>query len=395
MRPVDYLRLILRTLLAYGGRSLLTTLGIAIGIAAVVLLTAIGDGGKRFVLDQFTQFGTHLIAVIPGKSQTFGLSGAVIGTTRPLTLADARALERLPEIEALTPMVMGNVELEIDGRTRRTTLFGVGPQMPRVWRFPVASGRFLSPGNRLFAVLGTTVRHALLPRRPALGKRIRIAGQGYRIIGIMTSKGKVLGFDMNDAVYVPVERALALFDREGLMEIDLLYHPHLDSRTVARKIRRVLIRRHGQEDFTLITQKQMLETLGSVLDVLTLAVAALGGISLVVGGIGIFTLQTVAVTERRSEIGLLRALGARRRQILVLFLGEALSLALLGAAAGVSTGAIGVWIIAWRVKEIPATLQPDYALLALATAVGVGLLAGALPAWRAARLDPIVSLRAE
>ncbi len=395
MRPADYLWLIFRTIQDYGGRSFLTVLGVAIGIAAVVLLTAIGDGVKRFVLNQFTQFGSHLIAVIPGKSQTFGISGAVIGTTRPLTLADALALERLPQIEAVTPMVMGNVEVESDGRTRRTTLFGVGPDLPRVWHFPVASGRFLPPGNRPFAVLGTTVRRTLLARRPFLGKRVRIAGQGYRIIGVMSPKGKVLGFDMNDAIYVPVRRALVLFNREGLMEIDLLYDSRFDAETVAQKVRQLLIRRHGQEDFTLITQKQMLETLDSVLDVLTLAVAALGGISLLVGGIGIFTLQTVAVTERSSEIGLLRALGARRHQILVLFLGEALLLAFFGAVAGILIGAGGAWIIAWRIEEIPATIQPSYSLLAVGMALLVGLVAGALPSCQAAKLDPIVSLRAE
>ncbi|BCX89589.1 putative ABC transport system permease protein [Methylomarinovum tepidoasis] len=395
MRPADYLRLILGTLRAYGSRSLLTLSGIAIGIAAVILLTAIGGGVQRFVLAQFTQFGTHLIAVTPGKSQTFGLSGALIGTVRPLTVEDAEALRRLPLIEGVVPMVMGNVEVEAAGRSRRTTLFGVGPDLPRVWRLPVAAGRFFPPGNRPLAALGATVRRALFGGRPALGRRLRIGGESYRITAVMQPKGKMLGFDLDDAVYVPVRRALALFDREGLMEIDLLYRSDADVHRVVERVRRLLIQRHGREDFTLITQDQMLETLGSVLEVLTLAVAALGGVSLLVGGIGILTLQTVAVAERRAEIGLLRALGARQRQVLLLFLGEALALALAGALLGLLAGLAGAGLIAWQVAEIPARIDWRYALAALGLAGSVGVAAGTIPAWQATRVDPVTSLRGE
>ena len=395
MRGIDYFFLIFKSVTAYGSRSFLTGLGIAIGIAAVVLLTAISGGVERFVLAQFTQFGTHLIAVTPGKSQTFGASAALISTVRPLTVNDARALRRLPYALGVVPMVMGNVEVKTGEHTRRTTLYGVGPELPKVWQMRPAVGRFLPPGNRPLVVLGTKVRHALFGTRSPLGRRLRIAGESYRIVGVTAPKGKMLGFDLDDAVYIPVKRALGIFNRESLMEIDILYRPELNSNQVVKRVRELLLRRHGQEDFTLITQDQMLETLGSILDVLTMAVGTLGGISLVVGGIGILTIQTVAVTERRGEIGLLRALGARRRQILLLFLGEAMLLALLGGSAGLAIGSGGAGLIALFVPEIPARVHWDYALLAEAIAISVGLISGVMPAWRASRLDPVVSLRAE
>ncbi len=395
MHSLDYLFLILKSVTAFGGRSFLTGLGIAIGIAAVVLLTAISGGVERFVLAQFTQFGTHLIAVTPGKSQTFGASAALISTVRPLTVDDARALRRLPYVLGVVPMIMGNVEVKTTERTRRTTLYGIGPELPRVWQMHPAVGRFLPPGDRPLVVLGAKVRQALFGPRSPLGRRLRIAGESYRIIGVMAPKGKMLGFDLDDAVYIPVKRALGIFNRESLMEIDILYRPELKSSRVVEKVRELLLRRHGQEDFTLITQDQMLETLGSILDVLTMAVGTLGGISLVVGGIGILTIQTVAVTQRRGEIGLLRALGARRRQILLLFLGEAMALALLGGSAGLAIGSGGAGLIALLVPEIPARVHWNYALLAEGIAVGVGLISGVFPAWRASRLDPVESLRAE
>lgn len=395
MRSLDYLSLILGSVRAYGERSFLTGLGVAIGVAAVILLTALGEGVQRFVLNQFTQFGTHLIAVTPGRSQTFGISGALIGTVRPLTVADAEALRRLPQVVGVVPMVMGNVEVKGAGLSRRTTLFGVGPDLPEVWRLPPALGRFLPPGNHPLAALGATVRRELFATQPVLGQRLRIAGEGYRIVGVMTPKGRMLGFDLDDAVYVPVERALGLFHRDGVMEIDLLYRADAETSIVAEKVRALLQHRHGREDFTLTTQDQMLQTLSSILDVLTLAVGALGAISLAVGGIGILTIQTVAVNERQAEIGLLRALGAHRRQVLVLFLGEAALLALIGGLGGLIIGSSGTWLTAALVPELPARMHWGYTLLAEGIAVGIGLGAGAFPAWRAASLDPVASLRAE
>lgn len=380
------------------GRSLLTVTGIAIGVAAVVLLTAIGEGVHRFVLAEFTQFGTNLIAVAPGKTSTMGMSGAMISNVRPLSMADARALEQVPDVDAVVPVVQGNAAVEWGGRSRRTMVFGAGAKVPEIWAMRPVIGRFLPDGAgaaRAFAVLGAKLADELFKGVSPLGARVRVGGEPYRVIGVMGRKGQMLGFDLDDTVFIPVERALAMFDRDSLMEIDLLYDRAADSDAVAERVRAMLQRRHGSEDFTITTQDQMLEVLGSVLDVLTAVVGALGGISLAVGGIGILTIMTIAVRERRREIGLLRALGAQRGQILMLFLLEAVLLALLGGILGLAVGVGGAWLIGALVPALPTETAWNFVIIAEVVAVLIGLVAGVLPALRAAALDPVAALHEE
>jgi putative ABC transport system permease protein len=228
-----------------------------------------------------------------------------------------------------------------------------------------------------------------------LGKRVRIGGETFRVIGSMESKGQLLGFDIDDAVYIPTSKAMALFNRESLMEIDLLHATGSTSTTVAEQIKNILQTRHGREDFTVTTQEKMLEVLGGVLNTLTIAVGALGGISLLVGGVGILTIISISVNERTGEIGLLRAMGVERHQILTLFLGEAVALAAIGGVAGLGLGIGGSWLFSLLVPALPSHTSWGYVLAAELLAVLVGVLAGVIPARRAAGLHPVEALRAE
>jgi len=395
----DFFHLTASSVIAQRLRSALTALGIAIGIAAVVLLTAIGEGIHRYVLAEFTQFGTNLISVQPGRSSTMGASIGAFGNTRPLSLDDAQALGRLPHVIAAEPVIAGNARIEANGRQRRTNVYGVGHAFPTAFSFDVALGQFLPPDEpraaRAFAVLGSQLRRELFGEDNPLGKTLRVGGDRYRIIGIMQPKGQVLGFDIDDTVYIPAAKAMDLFNRDGLMEINVLYRAGAPVDEVAAGIKRILAARHGREDFTLITQEQMLDVLGSVLGVLTFAVGALGSISLLVGGIGIFTIMTIAVRERTPEIGLLRAIGAEKNQVLTLFLGEAVLLAALGGLGGLLLGTGIAWLLGHALPALPIHINWSYVLGAEAIATTVGLLAGVWPARQAARLDPIDALRME
>jgi putative ABC transport system permease protein len=395
----DAIAFTLKSITAHRLRSGLTGLGIAIGITAVVLLTAIGEGIRHYVLTEFSQFGTHLIEINPGKTTTHGTPVGTIATVRPLTLDDAEALKGLTQVRDVVPVVQGNAEAEYQGKRRRTMIYGVGPQMPGVFRLDVASGRFLPADNprapRAFAVLGSKVRDELFGSDNPLGEHIRIANSRFTVIGTMESKGQVLGFDMDDAVYIPTAKGLEMFNRDSLVAIDVLYREGASTHEVTAGIRRILTARHGSEDYTITTQEQMLETLGSVLNVLTFAVGALGGISLLVGGVGILTIMTITVSERTGEIGLLRALGARRTHILALFLGEAIILAALGGGTGLIIGIGGGQLLHLLVPAMPLHISWLYVILAEALAVAIGMLAGVLPARHAAQLDPIEALRAE
>jgi len=260
-------------------------------------------------------------------------------------------------------------------------------------------GRFLPDDDprhaRPFVVLGSKVRNELFATKNPLGKRIRIGSESYRIVGVMESKGQMLGFDLDDAVYIPAQKAMSMFNRESVMEVDLLYSPDTDSKALSDKIKQLLTSRHGREDFTIITQDQMLETLGSILNILTLAVGALGAISLLVGGIGILTIMTIAITERTPEIGLLRAVGARRTEILTLFIGEAIVLASIGGIAGLVLGAGGAWLLGVAVPALPTHTPWSYVIAAELVAAAIGLAAGVAPAYKAANMDPVEALRTE
>ncbi len=266
----------------------------------------------------------------------------IFGTVRPLTIEDREALRKVPHVVAVQAGIQGNAEVETAHRARRTNVFGVGSETPEILQFEIARGRFLPSDEpyapRSLGVLGAKLKRELFGGQNPLGARIRVGGYRFRIIGVMASKGQVLGFELNDTVYILSAKALELFDREGVMEIDVLHELGASVDKVVADIRRILIQRHGREDFTITTQEQMLDTLSSILNVLTLAVGALGGISLLVRAVGIFTIMTIAVSERTAEIGVLRALGARRRQILILFLGEAVVLAAVGGMVGLMVG---------------------------------------------------------
>lgn len=399
MLSTDFIRLTGSSLLAHKLRSALTMLGISVGIAAVVMLTSIGEGIHKYILSEFTQFGTTLVAINPGKTDTMGMTMGVFGSERPLTIEDSLALKRLPFVEAVVGLIQGNAEVEGNRRSRRTTVYGTSEDFPQAFKMPIASGSFLPADNpqapRALAVLGSKVKQELFGAQNPLGEIIRISGHRYRVVGVMQSKGQVLGFDLDDTVYIPLARGLEMFNREGLVEIDIQYREGTDEKVVVDAIHRILSGRHGREDFTITTQQQMLDVLGSILNIITFAVGAIGAISLLVGAIGIITIMTISVAERTSEIGLLRALGARHGQILSLFLGEAIILSAVGGAAGLLIGVGFGQFLHWVVPALPVHTPWHYVLIAEVTAVFIGLAAGVIPARHAARLNPVDALRDE
>jgi putative ABC transport system permease protein len=399
MRTADWFRWTRRALLVDPGRSLLTASGIAIGICAMVLLTAIGEGIRSYLLESFSQFGSRIVAVTPGKPSTSGLpSSGLVNTVRPLSLEDAEALGRLPHVEAVVPMVQGTARVEAGRLGRDTDVYGVGSEFATAFRIPVSTGRFLpeeSGRSRYFAVLGYKVRDELFAQRSPLGQFVRIGGSRFRVLGVMAPKGQILGIDLDDAVYVPADIALEMYNRDGLMEVDVMFRESTTTDAMEAAIRRVIIQRHGDEDVSLLSQEDMLASLDRILGVLKLAIAALAMIALTVGGVGVLTIMSMALSQRVPEIGLLRAMGAGRREILVMFLLESIALAAFGGVLGVV--AVGAVVILLNIfaPSLPLLVAPAYLAAGLTVAMVVGLTAGLSPALRAAGLNPVDALRSE
>ncbi|MDD5563395.1 MAG: ABC transporter permease [Thermoanaerobaculaceae bacterium] len=400
MERADLVRFALGALAGHRLRSVLSALGVAIGVAAVVLLTALGEGTRRYIVAQFSQFGTNLLEINPGKVKTFGFPGAFGGTTNKLTIDDATALEKLPGVGEVVPFAFGQARVEATARGRSVYVYGTTHGMLAAWHVGITQGSFLPPMDPhrkgSFVVLGPKLADELFGGASPLGRRVRIGSWGFLVIGVMEAKGQFLGFDVDDAAYVPVAAALDLFNQSELVAIDVVARDAGAVSGVVERVRAALKARHrGNEDFTITTQTEMVDTFGRIIGIITAAVTAIAGISLFVGAIGILTIMWISVHERTGEIGLLRALGVSAAAVQRLFLVEAAALAVAGGVAGVAVGFAVQGILHALVPGLPLSTPAGAVAAALAMSLVVGIAAGVIPARRAAALDPVDALRAE
>ena len=380
-------------------RSFLTSLGIAIGVVCVIFLTGLGQGLQTFIISQFTQFGSNIISISPGKTETMGMPLGIFGTVKPLTFEDAEALERLPVIDVAVPVSGGSGEIEYGERMRRSMVVGTGADYDVIVDAKDMLGEYLPHDNpkspRSLAVLGPKMRDELFGDANPLGELVRINSERFRVIGVLPPKGDFLGIDLDDAIYIPMAKFQSMFNVNNFQEIDVVHYERYATEEAVASIKRLIIDRHGSEDVTIHTQANMLETLEDIMKWLKFTVAAFGGISLLVGGVGIFTIMTVAVNERTSEIGVLRAVGASRKKIRDVFLLESIFLAILGALLGLSIGFAAVYIALIFYPDMPIAIAWDYIVYAVSISLAIGLIAGFLPARAAAQLDPVEALRTD
>jgi putative ABC transport system permease protein len=397
VRPRDVLGFAAHALRGHRLRTGLSLLGVSIGVAAVVTLTALGEGARRYVVGQFASIGTNLVILVPGKSETTGGMPGMGGVPNDLTLEDARALLRgIPEIEKAAPLVLGTETVAFEERQRQVGVFGSTHEALEVRRLAVASGRFLPPldwdRSSPVTVLGQTAARELFPGRDPVGQIVRIGDWRMRVIGVLAPRGQQLGLDMDDVAIVPVATAMKMLNRRSLFRLVLQVRTHADLDRAKERVVRLITERHGEEDVTAITQDAVLGALTSILSALTLALAGIASVSLAVAGVGIMNVMLVSVSERTREIGLLKALGAGRRQILAAFLAEAVLISSAGGLLGLAIGWLAVRGIVTLYPALPATPPPWAVAAAFSLSVAVGAVFGVLPARRATRLDPVAAL---
>jgi len=399
MSLIDILNFTLGSLQGHRLRSLLMLLAMSIGVAAVVILTSLGEGARRYVTGEFATLGTHLIIVLPGRSETAGAGPSMfIGETpRDLTLDDSMALTRSSTIRRIAPISVGSAAVSWKEREREVPILGSTSDLLEIRHWSMAQGRFLPPDSPDLAtpvcVIGSKVRDELFGAQSALGEWVRIGDRRFRVVGVLATEGRSIGVDVQEIVIIPVASAQMLFNSPSLFRIIIEARNREAIQPAIEFTRTTLRERHqGEEDVTIITQDAVLATFDRIFNALTLTVAGIATISLIVAGILIMNVMLVAITQRTTEIGLLKAIGASQHQIQTLFLMEAAILSLIGAVIGLGLGETGSWFIGYLYPAFPAG-PPLWAILA---AVGVALLTGVifgtLPARRAARLDPVQAL---
>lgn len=398
MSPRDLLVFSAGALRGHRLRTGLSLLGVAIGVASVVLLTSLGEGARLYVTGEFASLGTNLVIVLPGKTETTGVTPFISGVTHDLTVEDGETiLRRVRPVRRVAPVAFGTAPARFGERSRDVAVIGTTADFLGVRNIRLQSGRYLPAGEAALGqkvcVIGAKVREELFGGRNPLGEALRLGPERFRVIGVMAPRGVSIGMDLDDMVQIPVTSALRLFNQSSLFRILVEVRSNAEIPATKSAIEALLRERHGgAEDVTLLTQDSVLATFGRILGLLTAALAGIAAISLTVAGLGIMNVMLVAVSERTREIGLLKALGVRGRQIVAVFLVEAAILSTAGGAAGLAAAFAGAGILRHLFPSFP--VQPPAWAVAAAVAVSlfVGLVFGAMPARRAARLDPIRAL---
>lgn len=399
MRGTDLIRFARHAATGNPLRTCLLVLAVAIGVAAVVVLTALGDGARQYVLNEFSTLGSDLVIVLPGRSQTGGINpaNAITNTTRDLTIDDALALQRASAVKLVAPLAVGTSEISSGGKLREVIVAGTTSQYVQLRHMDLGQGRFLTDSDwrrgAAEVVIGAKVREEMFGIEPALGQLVRIGDRRFRVVGVLAASGEGLGMNTDELVFVPVALAQAMFNSNTLFRIMAQSTGREAIETAKNQIAEIIRLRHeGEQDVTVITEDAVLATFDRLLGALTLGVAGIAAISLAVAGILVMNVMLVSVTQRTAEIGLLKALGATDRAIRLLFLTEASMLSLVGALVGYLIGQAGAALIRYLYPSFPA-FPPNWAVAAgIGTALATGILFGVLPARRAAKLDPVQSL---
>lgn len=421
MSPIDALRVAFRAIAANGLRSVLTTLGMVIGVGSVIVLIAVGQGAQKGVQDQIRGLGTDLIFITPavqGGNNNGGARGGP-GSAQTLTLDDANAMTaaNLPGVKGVAPQISIPLQLIANGNNQRVTVIGTTPDYPDVRGVAVAEGQFITQADvdkkALNIVLGAAINQALFPDGGAVGQNVRGAlgdriNFNFHVVGVMEAKGGSSGGQQDDYVYIPVSTLQGRFGggarnatgQINVNQINVQTLPNADQTAVKAEITNFLADRHrvSTPDFTVQSQNDLVGAAGQVSQTLSILLGSIAGISLVVGGIGVMNIMLVSVTERTREIGIRRAVGARAKDIIIQFVTEALALCVGGGLLGIAVGiglSVGIDGRTIAGSNMSTVVQPWSVAVAFAVSAGIGALSGSYPAYRASRLDPITALRNE
>lgn len=397
MNFLDSLNYILENIKTHKLRVTFTVIGVSIGIFLVLIMTSLVEGARIYVLKEFLDLGSNLIIVIPGKVET---SGALPwgGITKDLTLEDYQKLrDEFPEFKIGAPIVVSTEKVKYKNKSRSVAILGTTREYSEVRSLITSSGDFLPSKNAedlsYLIVLGSKLYQEIFGKEEAVGKIVKLGDFRFKVCGVLKPKGKVLGFDLDDLAFIPVKTSMKIFNKNSLFRIVLKAPENSNIEREKEKVLNFFKKIHRVEDVTVITQESMLSSFSLIMKMLTLVLFAIGSISLIVAGLTIMNIMLISVSERVQEIGILRSCGALKKQVLSLFLREAIILSFLGGILGLALSFLSIFLFNNFFPSFPIK-TPLWALIsAIFSAFLVGSLSGLFPALKASKVDPIMALR--